>query len=85
MSHGFSFLLYWCAAILALVAQAMLVRSLLLGRTPGAEKSRAAAIRETAWVLLPALMLLATLVLTWSRVRSWSPRTATPSAQVVER
>ena len=68
MPYWLSSLLFWCAAAVSLVAQAMLVRSLLLGRTPGSVKTRAAGVREVVWVLLPALVLALTLVASWRRV-----------------
>ncbi len=57
--------LFWPAALLCLVAQAMVVRSLFLGRTPAASKTRAGRVREVAWVILPALVLGYTLFASW--------------------
>ncbi len=68
MPFWMSSLLFWCAAVVSLMAQAMLVRSLLLGRTPGSVKTRAAGFREATWVLLPAVVLVLTLYASWRRV-----------------
>lgn len=68
-----SSLLFWSAAVVALAAQAMLIRSLLLGRSPGSIKTRWARWREAAWVLLPAVVLVLTLVASWRRVHRPEP------------
>jgi hypothetical protein len=68
MPHWLLTFLFWAAAVVAVVGQTMLVRSLLLGRTPGSVKTRAAGFREAAWVLLPALVLALTLVASWRRL-----------------
>jgi hypothetical protein len=70
MSTNLSFALYWLAALTCAIAQAMVIRSLLLGRTPGARRTAWARAREVAWVLLPAVMLAAVLVSTWRAVRA---------------
>ena len=65
--------LFWTAAVVCVVAQAMLVRSLLLGRTPGSVRTRAAGLREAVWVLLPALVLALTLVASWRKIYRREP------------
>ena len=70
MAHTTSIALYWAAALTCLVAQGMVLRSLLLGRTPGARRTVWGRAREVAWVLLPAIMLGAVLVSTWRAVQA---------------
>ena len=82
MSYLASSILFWCAALVALGAQAMLVRSLLLGRTPGSVKTRAAGVREAAWVLLPAVVLVLTLVASWRRMHDPAPNATSVVAPV---
>jgi hypothetical protein len=79
MSTDFSFALYWAAALTCVVAQGLVIRSLLLGRTPGARRTAWARAREVAWVLLPAVMLAAVLVSTWRAVRD-APNDHGPAA-----
>ena len=73
MSFWVASLLFWTAAVVCALAQAMLVRSLLLGRTPGSVKTRAAGLREVVWVLLPAVVLALTLVASWRKIHRAEP------------
>ncbi|MFN8573386.1 MAG: hypothetical protein U0132_15140 [Gemmatimonadaceae bacterium] len=75
--------LFWPAALLCVVAQAMVLRSLLLGRTPGASKTTAGRAREVAWVILPALILGYTLFASWRAVRH-GPNESVTGVPVVE-
>jgi len=79
-----SSLLFWSAAVVALAAQAMLVRSLLLGRSPGSVKTPWASLREAAWVLLPAVVLVLTLVASWRRVHRPEPNASSAPVAMLE-
>lgn len=57
--------LFWLAACACVVAQLAIVRAVLAGRAPGVSDRRAVRWREVAWVLTPALVLVAVLVVTW--------------------
>ncbi|MGQ0767293.1 MAG: hypothetical protein ACT4OZ_16715 [Gemmatimonadota bacterium] len=68
-------LLFIALAAVALYGQMCVLRSALAGRTPGAGTTRAARVRETVWILLPALALLLVLVATWRAVDRRTTRT----------
>ncbi|HEX6316329.1 MAG TPA: hypothetical protein VFZ73_15775 [Gemmatimonadaceae bacterium] len=59
-------LIFLPAAAVALIAQLAIVRSVLLGRAPASTPGLGARFAEIAWVVLPALALIAVLFLTWS-------------------
>lgn len=60
--------LFIAPAVVALVAQLAIVRSVILGRAPASEPGRVARFAEIAWVVLPTVALIAVLVLTWNRI-----------------
>ena len=68
MSHTLSLVVFWSAAVVGVAAQLLVLRSLLLGRTPGRSRTPVARAREAAWVLIPAAMFFAALFFTWRRV-----------------
>lgn len=77
LSHGPALVLFWSAAAVALVAQFMVLKAALAGRTPAASATTAARVRETIWIVLPAITLVAVLWFTWQAL----PRVAvTPEA-----
>lgn len=81
-----SSIIFWFAACVCVVAQAMVVRSLLLGRTPASVKTRMAEIREVAWVLLPAVALALTLVASWRMMHRPDPEVGgSPVAMMISR
>jgi hypothetical protein len=59
------------------VAQFMILRSWLAGRTPGTSDSRGARVREAFWILLPAIGLVVTLLFTWRAVSRPNERAIT--------
>jgi len=54
-------ILFWSAAVVAVVAQAMVLRAALAGRTPAASPAPAARFRELLWIVLPAIALIVVL------------------------
>ena len=76
--------LFWIAAALCVVAELVILRSLLFGRARAAERgmtdagpvARTKRPAEIAWALLPAAGLLLVLYLTWRAVEA----PATPSS-----
>ena len=80
MNHTLSFVLYWAGALTCAVAQGFVIRSLLLGRTPGPRRTVWGRAREVAWVLLPAVMLAAVLVSTWRAVQGRPKERQRPAA-----
>lgn len=78
MSTSFSTALFWIAATVAIVAQLAVLRSSLLGRTPGTDAPGKTHSKEIPWAVLPALMLAVTLYFSWQAVRaSQEPAEAT--------
>ena len=67
-------ILFWCAAIVALFAQAMVLRAALAGRTPAASQATSARAREVLWIVLPACALAVVLWFTWRAL----PRRVSP-------
>jgi hypothetical protein len=65
------------ALALTALAQFMILRSWLAGRTPGTSTSRGARLREAFWVLLPAIGLAITLLFTWRAVSKPNEREVT--------
>ena len=70
-------LLFWAAAICCVVAELVILRSLLFGRARAAEQSAIGPLShatqtrrpaEIAWAVLPAVGLLFVLYLTWRAV-----------------
>ncbi|MGQ0537944.1 MAG: hypothetical protein ACT4R6_03275 [Gemmatimonadaceae bacterium] len=57
-------LLFWSAAALLVFGQVMIVRAALAGRTPGAGAGKRRSL-ELVWIVLPVVMLGATLAATW--------------------
>ena len=68
MSHTLSLAVFWSATVVGVAAQLLVIRSLLLGRTPGRSQTPAARAREAAWVLIPAAMFFAAVYFSWRRV-----------------
>jgi hypothetical protein len=56
------------AAAVALIAQLAVLRSVIAGRAPASTPGRSARLAEIAWVVLPTLVLIAILLLTWDRL-----------------
>lgn len=79
LSHGPALVLFWSAAAVALVAQFMVLRAALAGRTPAASATTAARVRETIWIVLPAVALVFVLWFTWQAL----PRVIAPLATPV--
>ena len=73
MFESFPKALFWAAAIVCGVAQLLVIRSLVLGRTPASSTTMSGRAREVLWILLPALALVVVLVATWSRVTTATP------------
>jgi heme/copper-type cytochrome/quinol oxidase subunit 2 len=77
--------LFWVAALVCIVAELAILRSLLVGRARAAEQSatgplseaiRARRPAEVAWAILPAVGLVFVLYLTWRAVDT--PAAPTP-------
>jgi heme/copper-type cytochrome/quinol oxidase subunit 2 len=65
--------LFWTAAVCCVVAELVLLRSLLFGRARAAEQEHARDVHmsrpvQIAWALIPAAGLLLVLYLTWRAV-----------------
>jgi hypothetical protein len=60
--------LFLPAAALALVAQLAILRSVIIGRAPASTPGRSARFAEIAWVVLPTVVLIGILWLTWNRL-----------------
>lgn len=60
--------LFLPAAAIALLAQLVVLRSVITGRAPASSPGRSARLAEIAWVVLPTIALIAVLVLTWNRL-----------------
>jgi hypothetical protein len=56
------------AAAVALIAQLTVLRSVIAGRAPASTPGRSARLAEIGWVVLPTLVLIAILLLTWDRL-----------------
>lgn len=73
-------ILFWCAAIVALFAQAMVLRAALAGRTPAASQATSARAREVLWIVLPACALAVVLWFTWRALPQSERVELTPAA-----
>jgi heme/copper-type cytochrome/quinol oxidase subunit 2 len=65
--------LFWTAAVCCVVAELVLLRSLLFGRARAAEQEHARDVHmsrsvQIAWAVIPAVGLLFVLYLTWRAV-----------------
>jgi len=56
------------AAAVALLAQLAVLRSVIAGRAPASTPGRSARWADIGWVVLPTLVLIAILLLTWNRL-----------------
>ena len=70
---NFAAILFWTAAVCCVVAELVLLRSLLFGRARAAEKEHAQTVHvsrpvQIAWAVIPAAGLLLVLYLTWRAV-----------------
>lgn len=72
MSKTPALLIFWLGALASLGAQVAIVRAVFAGRGQGAAE-RTVRWREIAWVVTPALMLLAVLIATWMRINRAVP------------
>jgi hypothetical protein len=61
-------LLFVLAAAVCLMSQFAVVRAVLSGRAPGLSRRAAGRWAEIAWVVIPAIGLVAVLILTWLRI-----------------
>lgn len=77
-------IVFWFAAVLCLMAQGMVLRSLLLGRTPAARTGTAARAREVAWVLIPAIVMVLVLIASWRAIHESTASAAAPVQTVLE-
>jgi hypothetical protein len=80
LSPSFSTTLFWAAAIVALGAQAMVLRAAFAGRTPASGTTSGARARELLWILLPAVALLLVLWFTWQALPHASTGERTPAS-----
>jgi len=60
--------LFFLSAAVALTAQLAVLWSVIAGRAPASTPGRSARLAEIAWVILPTLVLIAILLLTWNRL-----------------
>ena len=60
--------LFLPAAIAALAAQFYVLWAVLVGRAPASSPGRRARFAEIVWVVLPTVVLIAVLFLTWNRL-----------------
>ena len=58
-------LIYWFCAALAVASQVAILRAMVAGRAPAASRRPMAKWAEVAWVLIPAVVLVAVLFATW--------------------
>ena len=68
VSHVLASSIFWVAAAVCAIAQVAILRSALRARTTagaGTATRQSSPAAELLWVLLPALMLCGTLLLTW--------------------
>ena len=69
----FTAVLFWTAAVCCVLAEVVLLRSLLFGRARAAEQEHAHNVHvsrpvQVAWAVIPAVGLLLVLYLTWRAV-----------------
>jgi heme/copper-type cytochrome/quinol oxidase subunit 2 len=84
MRLGPSTLLFWLSVVCCLVAQALIVRSVVAARRlPAASPDlpRANAAVELLWALGPAVALAVLLVFTWRAIESHDARAAAVSIE----
>ena len=76
--------IFWFSAICCAVAQAAILRSVIVAPTQGADSSRRTTRRRRAtdivWAVLPGLALVAVFVLTWRMMHGGHTILASPSA-----
>jgi heme/copper-type cytochrome/quinol oxidase subunit 2 len=60
--------LFVVSAVVALVAQLAVLRSVIAGRAPASSPGRTARLAEITWVLIPTVALIAILFFTWNRM-----------------
>jgi hypothetical protein len=60
--------LFLLAAAACVAGQFAVVREVLAGRAPGVSRRPAGRWAEIAWVLIPAVGLVAVLIATWMRI-----------------
>ena len=84
VSHVLASSIFWAAAALCAVAQVAIVRSALRTRggtvSAGSHARRSGPAAELLWVLLPAVMLAGTLLLTWRALEARSEAPASHGA-----
>ncbi len=86
MSPNVADAIFWIAVAACVVAQGAILRSVLVARQPelpaGARVAPARRSVELVWALVPALLLVGTLVLTWRALRPAPVSTAAISGVV---
>ena len=80
ISETAAHVLFWSAATVAILAQAMVLRAALAGRTPAASESAGARAREVLWIVLPAVALAFVLWFTWRALPRSGSAELTPAA-----
>ncbi len=80
MSPNVADAIFWIAVVACAIAQGAILRSVLVARQPelpaGARVAPARRSVELVWALVPALLLVGTLVLTWRTLRPVRAETA---------
>jgi heme/copper-type cytochrome/quinol oxidase subunit 2 len=87
MSRFFAYGLFWTAVACCLIAQILIVRSVLGARhlpTPNPDLPRARAGVELLWAVAPAVALGALLLFTWRAIETRETRSTIPSAETVQ-
>jgi hypothetical protein len=67
-TRGLAHLVFWLFAVLAAASQVAILRAMVAGRAPAASRRPMARWAEVAWVLIPAVVLVAVLVATWQAI-----------------
>jgi hypothetical protein len=70
VSRNLLLLLFALAAAVCLVSQFAVLRAVFSGRAPGLSRQPAGHWAEIAWVVIPAIGLVAVLIATWVRIAS---------------
>jgi heme/copper-type cytochrome/quinol oxidase subunit 2 len=60
--------LFFAAAGVALVCQLAVLQAVVAGRAPASSPGRTARVAEIAWVVIPTIVLLALLFMTWRQL-----------------
>ena len=60
--------LFFPAAVIAIVAQFAVLWAVIAGRAPASSPGRPARLAEIVWVVLPTVVLLLVIWLTWTRM-----------------